>query len=246
MLDDRPAQVSGVILGMRNDVKGGGGNVLTAGACCGLCRAAAGCVAWTWHPNATTMATADAVAALKPKNSALKCFLHGAIGPTERHAGVISGVPAGTMPPLPPPTPPGPPPSPGGGVGHPSGPDACTPGTPGTRFPFCNASKTVSARVADLVSRVEVSELGGQMTARQNPAIDRLGVPSYYWGTNAIHGMQDVACLPTGQCPTSFPAPCSLAASFNMSLVKDMGNVIGRELRAYYNGKVHNGTSLSS
>eukprot|EP01048_Picozoa_sp_COSAG05_P017839 COSAG05_NODE_2507_length_2971_cov_66.540738_2_plen_99_part_00 len=69
------------------------------------------------------------------------------------------------------------------------------------------------------------------------------GVPSYYWGTNAIHGMQNVQCLPSangGKCPTSFAAPITLAASFNMSLVKDMGNVIGRELRAYYNAKIHN------
>jgi hypothetical protein len=62
-------------------------------------------------------------------------------------------------------------------------------------------------------------------------------------GTNAIHGMQNVQCLPAehgGKCPTSFAAPVTLAASFNMSLVEDMGNVIGKELRAYYNAKVHN------
>lgn len=60
------------------------------------------------------------------------------------------------------------------------------------------------------------------------------------WGTNAIHGMQNVGCLNTSQCPTSFPAPCSLSASFNMSLTYNMGNIIGRELRAYYNAGVHN------
>ena len=27
--------------------------------------------------------------------------------------------------------------------------------------------------------------------------IERIGVPSYYWGTNAIHGMQNVNCLPS-------------------------------------------------
>jgi len=87
---------------------------------------------------------------------------------------------------------------------------------------------------------VEVPEIAEQLTARQSIPIDRLGVPSYYWGTNAIHGVQNLGCLPNGQCPTSFPAPCSLSASFNMSLVHDMGNVIGRELRAYYNAKIHN------
>ena len=52
--------------------------------------------------------------------------------------------------------------------------------------------------------------------------------------------MQNVQCLPNASCPTSFPAPCALAASFNMSLARDLGAVIGQELRAYYNGKVHN------
>jgi beta-glucosidase-like glycosyl hydrolase len=98
-------------------------------------------------------------------------------------------------------------------------------------------------RLDDLIQRVEVDEIALELTARQSEPIDRIGVPSYYWGTNAIHGMQNVQCLPAalgGKCPTSFAAPVTLAASFNMSLVKDMGNVIGKELRAYYNAKVHN------
>ena len=51
--------------------------------------------------------------------------------------------------------------------------------------------------------------------------------------------MQNVGCLADGQCPTSFPAPCALGAAFNTSIVADMGGVIGRELRAYFNAEVH-------
>ena len=51
--------------------------------------------------------------------------------------------------------------------------------------------------------------------------------------------MQNVGCLKDGSCPTSFPAPCALSAAWNTSLVHDMGGVIGRELRAYYNAEVH-------
>ena len=58
-------------------------------------------------------------------------------------------------------------------------------------------------------------------------------------GTNAIHGLQNVQCLSDGQCPTSFPAPCAMAAAFNTSLTHGMGAVLGRELRAYYNAQVH-------
>ena len=107
-------------------------------------------------------------------------------------------------------------------------------------FKFCDTSLTIDERVDDLVARVTIEEAGPQLTARESPAIDRLGVPSYYWGTNAIHGIQNVQCLSSGACPTSFPAPVGLSASFNMSLVYEMGGTIGRELRAYWNGHLHN------
>ena len=53
--------------------------------------------------------------------------------------------------------------------------------------------------------------------------------------------MQNTGCLPDGQCPTSFPAPNGLSATFNYSYVEAMGRIIGREMRAYYNAQQHNG-----
>lgn len=69
-------------------------------------------------------------------------------------------------------------------------------------------------------------------------------VPCTLWcvrqqGTNAIHGIQNTECIGDA-CPTSFPAPCGLAATFNMSTVREMGAVIGQELRAYWNEQKHN------
>eukprot|EP00043_Microstomoeca_roanoka_P016573 m.170059 g.170059 ORF g.170059 m.170059 type:complete len:826 (+) comp16484_c3_seq1:65-2542(+) len=107
-------------------------------------------------------------------------------------------------------------------------------------FPFCNTSASLEERINDLIDRVPLDIIGQQQTARESPEMINLGVPAYYWGTNAIHGMQNTDCLPDGQCPTSFPAPCGLAAAFNTSIVKDMGRIIGRELRAYYNYRFHN------
>ena len=197
------------------------------GACCTLCQKEPKCKSWTFH------------AAAQPPTKAV-CWLHSALGPGKKEAGAVSGVPGGTMPPLPPPAPPA---HHDGGMGVPSGPDACATGTNGSKLKFCDHSLSMDERLDDLIERVEVDEIALELTARQSEPIDRLGVPSYYWGTNAIHGMQNVQCLPAehgGKCPTSFAAPVTLAASFNMSLVKDMGHVIGRELRAYYNAKVHN------
>ena len=50
-------------------------------------------------------------------------------------------------------------------------------------------------------------------------------------GTNAIHGVQNVKCLVNGSCPTSFPAPCALAATFNMTNVpEEMKAAMGASL----------------
>eukprot|EP00912_Choanoflagellata_sp_UC4_P000531 UC4_evm3s330 len=198
-----------------------------AGVCCAACvESQKGCRSFTFHTDSK------------------QCWLHSsaAIDPSKIRweNNVISGVPPGTpLPPLPPRPPPAPP---RGNMGVPSGPDACSKGTNGTKYPFCDSTLTMDKRLDDLVARVKLSDIAYELTARQSVPLDYLGVPSYYWGTNAIHGMQNVNCLDgkEGPCPTSFPAPCSLAASFNMSLTYDMGNVIGRELRAYYNAKIHN------
>jgi beta-glucosidase-like glycosyl hydrolase len=85
-----------------------------------------------------------------------------------------------------------------------------------------------------------LDDAGAQLTARQCPAIPELGLPSFYWGTNALHSIREVSCQ-DGRCPTAFPIPPHYGASFNMSLVKDIGQSFGRELRGYYNSQYHNG-----
>lgn len=57
---------------------------------------------------------------------------------------------------------------------------------------------------------------------------------------NAIHGLQNLQCLNDGQCPTSFAAPCGLSAAWNVSLVKEMGQILGVEARAYFNNRSFN------
>jgi beta-glucosidase-like glycosyl hydrolase len=108
-----------------------------------------------------------------------------------------------------------------------------------SKFKFCDTSLSIDDRLADLVPRISTKLAGGQLTARESPAVEEFSLPAYYWGTNAIHGIQNTDCI-DGHCPTSFPAPCGLAATFNMSVVKDMGAVIGQELRAYWNEQHHN------
>ena len=106
-------------------------------------------------------------------------------------------------------------------------------------YAFCDTSLPDKQRLNDLVSRISVADAGGQLTARQSKALPGIGLPAYYWGTNAIHGLQNLDCLKTGICPTAFPAPINYAATFDMSLAYDMGKILGEELRAYFNEKIH-------
>ena len=88
----------------------------------------------------------------------------------------------------------------------------------------------------------------------------RIGLPEYDWGANCIHGVQSRCGT---KCPTSFSNPIGLAArsvlpltsfllrhlpfiyhhlllilnqmcSFNMSIVRQMGAIIGLELRSLW------------
>ena len=95
---------------------------------------------------------------------------------------------------------------------------ACRPGF--TNFTFCNASAPVDVRIADLVGRLSDAEIPPQLTARHNGGgshgpesnVTRLGLPTYDWGLNAIHGVQS-SCVRdvdgTTYCPTSFMNPVS-------------------------------------
>ena len=82
-------------------------------------QANAKCKSWTFHSTPQSV-----------------CWTHySASTGIVQEAGSVSGVPSGALPPLPPPAPP---PAP---MGVPSGPDACTPGTNGTKFKFCDGRR---------------------------------------------------------------------------------------------------------
>ena len=82
-------------------------------------------------------------------------------------------------------------------------------------FPFCNISLPIDTRVDDLIARLTDDEKPPLLTARESPLgdVSRLGLPEYDWGLNCIHGVQSRCGT---KCPTSFPTPPLLTASFNM------------------------------
>jgi beta-D-xylosidase 4 len=121
-------------------------------------------------------------------------------------------------------------------------PRACS--TPETsKFPFCDTSLSIDDRIDDLISRIDIKYVPQLLTARSSPnnAIPELGLPEYDWGANCIHGVQSKCGK---NCPTSFPSPNALGASFNRAGFRKMGEIISEELRALWlEGAEENGAS---
>jgi|EP01046_Picozoa_sp_COSAG06_P039330 beta-D-xylosidase 4 len=124
-------------------------------------------------------------------------------------------------------------------------------------LPYCDSSLPIASRVADIISRMTIAEktahLWGSGSHGDNttfPGVPRIGLPPFDWGLEGLHGLR-IGCYPvpdpetcvdpnfpapgTFACPTVFPAPTGLGATFNDSLIHDIGVVIGTEARALNN-----------
>lgn len=95
-------------------------------------------------------------------------------------------------------------------------------------FGFCNTSLETGARVEDLVKRLTLQEKIGFVVNKAG-AVGRLGIPSYEWWSEALHGVSYVgpgthfsSVVPGA---TSFPQVILTAASFNASLFEAIGKV---------------------
>ncbi|PON90551.1 Glycoside hydrolase [Trema orientale] len=105
-----------------------------------------------------------------------------------------------------------------------------------SQFPFCDTSLSYEARANDLVSRLSLQEKVQQLVSK-SAGIPRLGVPSYNWENEALHGVSIKGEWPSDPIPaaTSFPAVILSAAAFNESLWYKMGQAVSTEARAMYN-----------
>ncbi len=109
----------------------------------------------------------------------------------------------------------------------------CTSG-PLATFPICDQSLPSRQRATDLISRMTTTEKISQMIVFA-AAIPRLGIPSFNWWHEALHGVAGANYGGDLPAATSFPMPINLGATFNMSLVHLMGSVISTEARAFNN-----------
>jgi beta-glucosidase len=95
-------------------------------------------------------------------------------------------------------------------------------------LPYLDTSLPLEKRVDDLVSRMTLDEKVRQMQ-HVAPAIPRLGVPSYDWWSEALHGVARSGYA------TVFPQAIGMAATWDRNLVFREGQTISTEARAKYN-----------
>jgi beta-glucosidase len=93
---------------------------------------------------------------------------------------------------------------------------------------YRNSALPLEQRVNDLVSRMTLEEKVLQMQ-HTAPAIPRLGVPSYDWWSEALHGVARSGYA------TVFPQAIGMAATWDTDLIHREAETIATEARAKYN-----------
>jgi beta-glucosidase len=99
-----------------------------------------------------------------------------------------------------------------------------------TKTELTNTSLTPEQRAADLVHHLTLEEKVSQLV-NQSRAVPRLGVPSYDWWSEALHGVARPGV-------TEFPEPVGLGATFDPAAIHQMATLIGTEGRVLHNRAV--------
>ena len=93
---------------------------------------------------------------------------------------------------------------------------------------YKNQELSFEERAKDLVSRMTLEEKVSQMMHR-SPAIPRLGIPSYNWWNECLHGVARAGTA------TMFPQAIGMAAAFDEEMIYKVADIISTEARARYN-----------
>lgn len=102
------------------------------------------------------------------------------------------------------------------------------------KYVFQDPSVDIDKRVADLVNQMTLEEKISQMTDHSK-AIERLGIPEYYWWNEALHGV--ARATPA----TVFPQAIGMAATFDPTLIQEVGDAISDEARALHHAAIRKG-----
>ncbi len=94
-------------------------------------------------------------------------------------------------------------------------------------YPFQDPSLSNEERVENLLSLLTPEEKVGLMM-NKSVSVDRLGIPSYNWWSEACHGVRQDGY-------TVYPQNIGMAATFNSPLIYDVFSTVSDEARANWN-----------
>lgn len=100
------------------------------------------------------------------------------------------------------------------------------------QYAFQNPKLSYEERVENLISLLTPEEKVGLMMNKA-VSVDRLGIPSYNWWSEACHGVRQGGY-------TVYPQPIGMAASFDDKLFYDVFSTVSDEARANWNRSDHN------
>ena len=98
-------------------------------------------------------------------------------------------------------------------------------------YPFQNPDLSIDERIDNLMSLLTIEDKIGLMM-NKNVSIDRLGIPSYNWWSEACHGVRQDGY-------TVYPQPIGMAAAFNPQQMYDVFSQVSDEARANWNRSAH-------
>ena len=104
------------------------------------------------------------------------------------------------------------------------------------KYPWQDTKLPRAERVENLLGMLTPEEKVGLMM-NKSVSIDRLGIPSYNWWSEACHGVRQGDY-------TVYPQPIGMAAAFNAQLVHDVFSQVSDEARANWNRTDHNDPKL--
>ena len=102
--------------------------------------------------------------------------------------------------------------------------------------PYLNPNLPIEERVENLISLLTPEEKVGLMM-NKSVSIDRLGIPSYNWWSEACHGVRQGGY-------TVYPQPIGMAAAFNPQQMYEVFSTVSDEARANWNRTDHKDPSL--
>jgi beta-glucosidase len=105
-----------------------------------------------------------------------------------------------------------------------------------TNYKWQNTQLPMTERMESLLGMLTPEEKVGLMM-NKSISIDRLGIPSYNWWSEACHGVRQGGY-------TVYPQPIGMAAAFNAQLVFDVFSQVSDEARANWNRTDHNDSKL--